>query len=80
MRDWEDWLLIGCIAIGCLTLLALLVGLVADLGADKFSLRKDEWKCTEERQETYIINTIIGSGIYPIPHTQSVCVQWSRVK
>lgn len=80
MRDWGDWLVIGCIGVSILALIAMPVGFVAEANADRFSLRKDEWKCTAARSEPYIVNTIIGRAIIPMAYERTVCDQWSRVK
>ena len=70
--DWFEYLM-GALLI---SLVAVLVYGVADyLYADKFSLVKDDWKCTQEK--TRLIPQVVGKStiLMPMPH----CVQYTQV-
>ncbi len=75
MERWLEWTLYGLCG---LLLLLLLVGLIADATADRFSLKKAEWVCTKSHEETQTTVAIINGGIYPNTTTKTVCDRWER--
>jgi hypothetical protein len=68
-----DWLMGLAVA-----LIVILVGFMLwdTVTADTFTLRKDEWKCTEYRD----ITTFILAGKVLVPTVNRQCQAWERVR
>jgi hypothetical protein len=66
------------------TITMLVAALIALLGffiwddarAERFSLRKDQWACTQSHNEVHFVM----AAKTLIPTNQTVCTQWSRLE
>lgn len=70
MDTWEK--VIMCIIVIGIT--ALFYGFYENMTAEKFSLRKDSWTCTESRREPY--TSMVGKVV--ITNYHNVCYNWKK--
>lgn len=75
-----DWGVVICWVLGIGIFLFLGVLFYSEVTAEKFYLRKDQWKCTASHQETYTTMMQVGSMQIPQFHTTTVCDKWERIK
>ena len=73
--EWVEWTTYGVIGI---LVASLVLFLFAEATADRFSLKKADWKCTDSREEKTTTVLIIDGKIYPNTYTKTVCYQWTH--
>lgn len=64
---------VGIVAMAAIALAALAI--YGEVVSEKFSLRKDEWTCTETNRE--VRNVPIGKAV--VPRAVDVCINWRRL-
>lgn len=75
MRRFLDWMIIEdgwtaiLMALTGVMIVALLMSFVDEITSEQISLRKDDWTCTQERQEIVSVKP---------PAVDDVCVRWER--
>ena len=72
------WLLIGGIVILAVIIVIAPIAIYADSQRPEFSLKKDEWTCTQfvERASTTYVQS--GNVMVPITSYSKHCTQWSE--
>lgn len=65
-------------AAGIVVVGALIYFVVDLIGAETFSLRKDEWKCTSSHTEFTFIPQVVDKTTTLIPVMSTICDQWTR--
>lgn len=85
MFDWiMDHLmlpLITVIGVACVCVIVFLgVLLYRDITTphDTFTLRTDQWECTQRTSRTWTTLVPVGKVLVPVVNSHRVCTQWSE--
>lgn len=71
-----EWMLIGIIAV---VLLLSGIAFYLDATTEKFSLKKQDWQCTDTQVRNVLTTIMVGDKMSMIPSTKSVCVKYERI-
>lgn len=58
--------------------IVMVVGVYYNVTAERFSLKKSNWTCTETQVRNVMKTIMIGDKVSTVPSTESVCVEYRR--